>query len=246
MNKIALITGASSGVGENMARIMIKNGWMVIGLARRIERLNHIKSELGEKFLPIQCDVSQFDQVKKISDELKEQNLLPSFFFLGAGIREREIEGINLEIEKRVFAINYFGVIAWIEQWLEHGLKTGSIFICMSSSFTVLPSPRDTAYCASKSALKSTFEALRILYANAKASFVTVIPGAINTSMVRLKEKKNTLFIKEPHDVAMHIFKQSLAKKEVIVIPHLDKIMVFLISLLPKKRIKNFFDKNFE
>ena len=245
MNKTALITGASSGIGENLTRIMIANGWKVIGLARRVEKLIQLKEELGEEFIPVQCDVSERKQVKKVSNDLKKKNILPTYFFLGAGIRETEIKSLDFEIEKRIFDTNYFGVISFIDEWLEYGIQSGSIFICVSSALIELPVPKDTAYCASKNALKSCFESLRTFYANSKATFITVIPGATKTSMLRLKEKRNSLFILEPYKLSMYIYKNSLKRKEIIIYPYIINIILFLISLLPKKRIKKFFDRNF-
>ena len=58
--KVCLITGASSGIGENLARILIKQGWIVIGIGRRLERLTALQQELGvDVFYPFFCDVTK-------------------------------------------------------------------------------------------------------------------------------------------------------------------------------------------
>ena len=60
MNKknIALVTGASSGIGEALSRELVKRGWSVIGLARSLDKLTNIQNELGSAFTPVVCDVS--------------------------------------------------------------------------------------------------------------------------------------------------------------------------------------------
>ncbi|WP_341808160.1 SDR family NAD(P)-dependent oxidoreductase [Wolbachia endosymbiont (group E) of Neria commutata] len=50
--KVCLITGASSGIGESLARLLIKYGWFVVGTTRRSERLEKLKEELGTSFPP--------------------------------------------------------------------------------------------------------------------------------------------------------------------------------------------------
>lgn len=57
-----LVTGASAGFGKSVCRAFVKAGYEVIGAARRLEKLNELKTELGEKFYPLQMDVS--DPVK--------------------------------------------------------------------------------------------------------------------------------------------------------------------------------------
>lgn len=151
--KICLITGVSSGIGESLTRLLTKDGWFVVGIARRIERLEELKEELGESFLPVMCDVRKTIDVKNSSDYLKKQNITPALFFLNAGCGEIEDKFYN-DIHIKTFETNYFGAIKWIEEWLpKHELCT-TTFVSMSSLITVHSTPRSSAYCASKSALK--------------------------------------------------------------------------------------------
>ena len=50
---VALVTGASSGIGEALTRELISKDWLVVGIARRVEKLNAIKNEMGSSFIPI-------------------------------------------------------------------------------------------------------------------------------------------------------------------------------------------------
>lgn len=56
---LALITGASSGIGEALSRELVRRGWDVIGIARSKDRLESLQNELGNAFLPFVCDVSK-------------------------------------------------------------------------------------------------------------------------------------------------------------------------------------------
>lgn len=79
--KICLIIGASSGIGENLARLLIKDGWLVVGVARRTEKLKKFKEELGINFLPVTCDVSKSKDISDASNFLRKKNIIPNLFF---------------------------------------------------------------------------------------------------------------------------------------------------------------------
>lgn len=119
--KIALVTGASSGIGEALSRELVKRSWSVIGLARSLEKLANIQKELGNAFTPVICDVSKKTDIENASKQLVEQKIIPSHFFLNAGIAgEKVIENPNafdLSMHEQIMAVNYFGVLAFVEFW---------------------------------------------------------------------------------------------------------------------------------
>ena len=79
--KIALVTGASSGIGEALSRELVKRGWSVIGIARSLEKLSSLQKELGSAFMPFMCDVSKKADIERASKQLIEQKIIPSHFF---------------------------------------------------------------------------------------------------------------------------------------------------------------------
>ena len=161
MSNIALITGASAGLGEELARLLLQKGWVVIGVARNEAKLKQLHSEFAEIFHFRKCDVSDPAQIKKVSDDLKRQHLFPSLFFLNAGRLDFEGDGaLEMATHRQTLDTNYFGTMGWIEQWLPHCLKEGGTFVGFSSILAQQASPHIAAYCASKGAIKSAFEAL--------------------------------------------------------------------------------------
>ena len=76
-SQIALITGCSSGLGEYLAHLLISEDYTVVGVARRIEKLNSLKKEtLGEHFHVYKCDVSKYNDVVAVCEDLKAKNIL--------------------------------------------------------------------------------------------------------------------------------------------------------------------------
>lgn len=66
--KVAMVTGASSGIGAEIAKILVKNGVNVVGVARNMERLEKIGEEIGrnDKFFPVKCDVTREEDILNV------------------------------------------------------------------------------------------------------------------------------------------------------------------------------------
>jgi 3-hydroxy acid dehydrogenase/malonic semialdehyde reductase len=183
---IALVTGASSGIGEAISRELVKRGWTVIGVARSENKLMQIQKELSDSFIPMVCDVSKKENIEATSKQILEKNLCPSLFFLNAGIAgEAVIENPNqfdLKIHEKIMQVNYFGVLGWVEFWekpcQEHG-KTN--FIATSSINAIFAPPTGSAYCASKAAIAKAFESLSLTYFGTNLRFSVMYPGPVDT-----------------------------------------------------------------
>lgn len=64
-SKIAIVTGASSGIGTEFAKILVEAGCTVYGLARSTDKLTKIKKQLGNSFIPVTMDVTKYDDVEE-------------------------------------------------------------------------------------------------------------------------------------------------------------------------------------
>lgn len=210
--KTCLITGTSSGIGREIAREMVKRGWLVLGIARQQKKLLQVSQELGEKFIPYTCNVSDAGAVHLISEQIKKQQFKPTLFFLNAGTGTVE-EKFKLmsDIHKQTFATNYFGVISWIDEWINQ-VKTygGATFVATSSVASLFATPGSASYSASKVALNNCFQALALQYHNDTIGFVIVMPGPVATEM--LKTDKPIRFTHTPETearyIVRHVFKR--------------------------------------
>jgi 3-hydroxy acid dehydrogenase/malonic semialdehyde reductase len=185
--KTCLVTDAASGIGRALSAEMVKQGWKVIGVGLNAQLLEEVKQQLGSgKFIPYVCDVSNHEAVHEASDDMKARGLKPTLFFLNAGIRMRDEKGKIITTDyQKVFAVNYFGVIAWIEHWLPMVKQWGGGTFVATSSIAALfdPAPGGSAYGASKAALINSFRSLRLQYLNDKIGFSVVLPGMVDTKM---------------------------------------------------------------
>jgi len=186
LNKVALVTGASSGIGEAIARDLINRGWTVIGVARSGDKLLQIQKELSDAFIPMVCDISKKENIQETSREILGKNLCPTLFFLNAGVAgEAVIENpkrFDLSIHEKIMQVNYFGVLGWIEFWEKPCQENGDTnFIVTSSINAIFAPPTGSAYCASKAAIAKAFESLSLTYFGTRLRFSVAYPGPVDT-----------------------------------------------------------------
>jgi 3-hydroxy acid dehydrogenase/malonic semialdehyde reductase len=193
-NNIALVTGASSGIGEAISRELVKRGWIVVGVARSSDKLLRIQQDLSSSFVPMVCDVSKKEEIRNISEQMLNDGLYPSLFFLNAGVAgESACENPHkfcLDIHEQIMNVNYFGVLAWVEFWekpcIEHG---GANFIATSSVNAIFAPPAGSAYAASKAAIAKAFEGLSLTYFESSLKFSIVYPGPVDTPGLKVKSR---------------------------------------------------------
>ena len=194
LNKIALVTGASSGIGEAISRELVKRGWTVIGVARSENKLAQIQKELSDSFIPMICDVSKNENIEETSKQIFQKKLFPSLFFLNAGIAgEAVIENpkqFDLRIHEKIMQVNYFGVLKWIELWEKPCQENGGAnFIATSSVNAIFAPPTGSAYSASKAAIAKAFESLALTYFGTNLRFSVVYPGPVDTAGLKAPKK---------------------------------------------------------
>jgi 3-hydroxy acid dehydrogenase / malonic semialdehyde reductase len=229
--KTCLVTGASSGIGREISREMIKRGWKVIGIARREEKLKELAQGLGSVFIPYTCDVSIPEQIHEVSSAIKKQQLKPTLFFLNAGTGSADIKfQPMLTKHKKTFDTNYFGTIAWVDEWI-NDVKVfgGGTFVATSSVMALFGNT--PGYCASKAAINACFKALRLQYYYENIGFVIVMPGPVATDM--LKTPRPLPFTHKPADDAKYIVEQVFKGKKQIEPSWFYSIVLRVLNWLP-------------
>lgn len=187
LKKIALVTGASSGIGEAISRELVKRGFTVVGIARSQDKLFQMQKELPDFFIPMICDVSRQENIETTSKLILEMDLCPSLFFLNAGIAgEAVIENPNqfdLNMHDKIMKVNYFGVLGWVKFWEKICQERGKTnFVVTSSINAIFAPPLGSAYSASKAAIAKAFESLSLTYFNTNLRFSVVLPGPVATA----------------------------------------------------------------
>lgn len=242
MQKIALVTGASQGIGEAIAKELVNEGFCVLGVARSKDKLVGLAQQLGEGcFIPVVCDVACSEAVEKASKDIQAKGLSPSLFFLNAGIAGgkavEDPRAFLIEKHRSVFATNYFGVLSWVEAWLPYAnKKEEKTFVVTSSINALFAPPCGSAYAASKAAVARAFEALRLTYYDKGAHFLVVYPGPVATE--GLKGEQPCTWPAEK--MAKYMVRRALKKKAHSEPSLFYAVMCRLFRCLPDKALLKF------
>lgn len=178
----ALVTGASSGIGRETARRLAQEGFQVIASARRKERLEELAKE-NQNIIPRPVDLSDGQELEKFSQELSNLSEPVSVLINNAGFSLRgAIEDVSLSSIRRLFEVNLFALIKVTQACLPgmRRLRQGTI-VNLSSIVGKFPFPTSGAYSATKHAVESISDALRMEVRPFGIRVVTIRPGPIAT-----------------------------------------------------------------
>jgi short-subunit dehydrogenase len=187
--KTILLTGASSGIGFELARQLAREKIRLALLARRENLLVRLADGLrdsGSEILPITCDVSKRDEIKRAGLRIRSQFGPIHIAILNAGIGHRESgEDYDVEAAREIFAVNVFGLIDFVGELLPdfRRAKSGMI-VGVSSLADCRGFPKSGFYSASKTAATFLLESLRVELRGSGIKVVTVKPGFVRTEMV--------------------------------------------------------------
>ncbi len=197
MNKIALVTGATSGIGKATALLLARNNYDVIITGRRQERLHNLCVELqasGVRCLSLQFDIRQKDEVSnamlQLPPEWRKIDLLVNNAGLAAGLEP--LHQNLIEDWEQMIDTNIKGLL-YITKIVSNGMvkrRSGQI-INVSSIAGKEAYGKGAVYCATKHAVEALTKAMRIDFNPYGIKVGSVSPGAVKTefSIVRLKDK---------------------------------------------------------
>jgi uncharacterized protein len=221
--RVAVITGASSGIGEATARELSKRGLHCVLLARRAEQLERIAADIGAEWET--CDVSDRAQVDEVAVRVLERHPAISLLVNNAGIPARgSFLDIDPELVERVMAVNYLGSV-WCLRAFEPGLRAAAdahVVNLVSVSGTVAFAPAG-AYSASKHAQLAFSRSTAALLQSSGVRVHTVMPGFVETEGFPQRSKLRSglmrRFVIEADDVARAVVNAVEKGKSEVTVP---------------------------
>ncbi len=185
--KIVWVTGASSGIGEQIAIQTASQGAKVILSARNVEKLEELKNKLPNPndHMIVQLDLADSSNFEELVVSVVDRYGRIDYLFNNGGISQRsEVHETPLEVDRRIMEVNYFGNIALTKAVLPvfRRQKSGH-FVVISSIAGKFGFFLRSAYSASKHALHGFYESL-LLEEEKNNIYVTIAcPGKINTQI---------------------------------------------------------------
>ena len=246
MRKTALITGASSGIGKEFAKIHAENGGDLIIVARSENNLNELKNELeasyGTHVLVIQKDLTQANASKEIYEQVKSSGIHVNYLINNAGFgglgkfNERELEQdlsmIQLNITALTSLTHYF-----LQDFIKY--NEGKI-LNVSSTASFMPGPLQAVYFATKAYVTFFSNAISEELKDTNITVTNLMPGATESQFGKVSGMDKTAMFKKTasaRSVAQDGYNGMLNGELDVIsgLSFMQKAMISMIPFTPKK-----------
>lgn len=245
MSKVALITGASSGIGKELAYIHAASGGDLVIVARSQDKLQELKKELEATYsIKVYCivkDLEKMDSPQQVYDEVKQAGIEVDYLINNAGFGgigkfherawEKDLAMINL---------NIIALTALTRLFLPDFVKRNSGKVLnVSSTASLIPGPLQAVYYASKAYVTSFSNAIAEELYDTNVTVTALLPGATETEFGRISGMDKTSLFKHTANartVAQDGYDGMLnGKLDVITgISFMNKLLIKASTLLPK------------
>jgi NADP-dependent 3-hydroxy acid dehydrogenase YdfG len=248
LDKVAIVTGASSGIGRATALALADEGACVALVARRETALQELASEIesrGRKALALHADVTKQDQVEAMTQEVLSIWGHVDILIANAGeyIQSRIVDLDPADLQ-RSLDVNYFGGVYSIKAVLPHMLahKSGHIVVVTSMDGKI-GLPPDAPYVAAKFAMTGFLEVLRQEVSDQGIMVTNVLPGRVDTGMIEHLRFSWVSPKISPETVARSIIDAIRKRKPIVIVPPQAKLLYYINVFAPRlsDRLSRFF-----
>ena len=185
--KLALITGATKGIGRQTAIKFANSGWDLILIARNIEMLDELKNELSNtssKVVTLACDLADPEIIQDSLSRVIESFGCPKVLINNAGFAYNgDLIGMPLNKWQKIIQVNLTSVFQICSYIVPLMRQKGGLIINVSSHAAYNAFPQWSAYCVSKAALDSFTKCLREEERSNSIRACTITLGSVNTPL---------------------------------------------------------------
>jgi NAD(P)-dependent dehydrogenase (short-subunit alcohol dehydrogenase family) len=183
--KVALVTGAGSGLGQATARRLAEEGASVACLDIDADAAKATAAGIGDGATPVRCDVTDETSVREAVAEAVAQLGPPQVVCNVAGIGgSAHTHEETLERWSRILAVNLTGTFLVCRETLPHLLEGGGVIINIASTAGLIAQPYQAAYCASKGGVVQLTRSLADEYIERGIRVVAIAPGGMDTPLL--------------------------------------------------------------
>ncbi|HEU4778262.1 MAG TPA: SDR family NAD(P)-dependent oxidoreductase [Steroidobacteraceae bacterium] len=248
MQRTALITGASSGIGAGLAREFVRRGVGVVLVARRLEQLETLAAELraaGGQASAHRADVTVEGDLARVMAELAAVGLRPDMVIANAGFGVvGNAQTLSIEDYRRQFETNVFGVLRTLHETADCLRASRGRFVIMGSVAGYVSIEGSSPYTMSKFAVRALAESLHGELSKAGVGCTLISPGFVDSDIRRVDNQGELqahardpvpAWLRMKTDVAARVMVRGIlrGRKEVIVTMH-GRLMIFMARHLPR------------
>lgn len=186
LDRVVWITGASSGIGEALAKGFAREGAKLVLSSRRRSELERVQRDTGipaEKIFVLPLDVSDHGKLEKAAAQVKKRFGGVDVLVNNAGLTQRALASeTDLKTSKYIFDVDFFGAVAMTSA-VKPLMGPGGRIVVISSVAGKVGTPYRSSYCAAKHALHGYFDSLRAELWNEKIGVTMILPGYVRTEI---------------------------------------------------------------
>ena len=247
-DKVILITGASTGIGKEMAKMLAKENCSLALIARRGELLDELAGQIkteNQNIKTFECDVAKPEEVKKVFTGVREHFKKIDVAILNAGVGSKSsAKDYKYEYAKKSFDVNVLGIVNCVENLLPDFIERKDGMIVGVSSLADSRGWQGSGfYCASKAAATILLENLRVELKPFNIKVITVKPGFVETPMTE-KNKFPMPFLMGAEKAAKIIIGGIKKEKRTIQFPLPTVLSAKLMQIVPDFLFDYFSIKN--
>lgn len=237
---IALITGASSGIGADMARILSEKGYDLILVARNKRKMESLSKELKTNVEIIPMDISSTYNCTELYNIVKKKDIDILINNAGFGLFGH-FNTTKLDKELDMIELNIKTVHTLTKLFLKDFIKKNKGYILnVASSAAFMPGPLMATYYATKAYVLHLTEAINeeLKRDNKNVYVGALCPGPVNTNFNKVAGVSFNLDSLESYDVAKYAINKML-KNKVVIVPGIKiKIGIFILRFLPRNLVR--------
>lgn len=230
--KEAIIIGASSGIGRELAKILSRNKYVVGVMARRVQLLEELRNEVEGTLFVQKIDVMDVESaMETLAKFIKDRDGV-DLIVISAGTGDIN-NSLGWYLENEAIKTNVSGFAALVNVAMHHFMEKGSGHLVGISSIAALRGGRESpAYNASKAFESNYLEGLRqkVRKSGLPITITDIKPGFVNTAMAK---GEDIFWAAEPEKAAEQIYRVIKRKKSTAYITRRWVLIAWLIKLLP-------------
>jgi short-subunit dehydrogenase len=246
--KTALVTGASGGIGEDLARMLARDGYDLVLVARTAAKLESLGAELaaahGVRAIAVAEDLSDPDAPARIVARLDEERIAVTALVNIAAFGLRgPFSSNDWDVERRMMQVNVVALVELTKRLLPGMLerREGQI-LNVASTAAFQPGPGMAVYYATKAFVLSFSDGLRTELAGTGVTVTTLCPGPTATGFVDAADMKDAkLFrmgtVMRSDDVARIGYDGMRRGRGIVVAGLLNRLGAFFVPLMPRKLV---------
>jgi short-subunit dehydrogenase len=244
-SQYVLITGATSGIGYELAKLFAADDWNIVAVARHDADLKTVQDEFRENyhvdFIPIAKDLFYPGNADELYDEIKEKDIDVEILVndAGQGVYGEFIE-TDIEKELNIIRLNIESLVVLTKHFLKDMVTRGhGRILNLSSIASKSPGPLQSVYHGTKAFVQSFTEAIRDEVKDKGVTITALLPGVTDTDFFRKADMLESKAVQHknkmanPSDVAKDGYKALMSNDDMVVSGMRNKMQVAMSSVTP-------------